>query len=65
MNIVNTVIEGDYVINTYDNGTVEKYLNFQNEIPEEESLSKRVSNEEIAENQLIIMNALADIYEKI
>lgn len=53
-----------YVVNTYDNGTVEKYIkpdpNYQP--PPMPEPPKQVTNEELKELQLASMQGTADLY---
>ena len=55
--------ENGYIIRTYDNGTEIRILETAVTTPTEPEPQAEVSLQELAENQMIIMQALADLYE--
>ena len=55
--------ENGYIIRTYDNGTEIRTLETAITTPGEPEPQPEVSLQELAENQMIIMQALADLYE--
>lgn len=55
--------ENGYIIRTYDNGTEIRILETAVTAPAEPEPQPEVSLQELAENQMIIMQALADLYE--
>lgn len=55
--------ENGYIIRTYDNGTEIRMLETATTTPTEPEPQPEVSLQELAENQMIIMQALADLYE--
>lgn len=64
MKLIETIIDGDYTINKYDNGVIEKIRteSIINEVIELEP-APQPTNAEIQENQIVIMTALADMCE--
>ena len=60
MKLIKTETVDGFIINTYDNGTVEKYP-ISTGLPEEPPKS---DSEKIMDNQLSIMEAMADQYEQ-
>ena len=55
--------ENGYIIRTYDNGTEIRILETAVTTPTEPEQQVEVSLQELAENQMIIMQAVADLYE--
>ncbi len=55
--------ENGYIIRTYNNGTEIRILETAVTTPGEPEPQAEVSLQELAENQMIIMQALADLYE--
>ena len=57
-------IDGDYRITEYENGTVVKQLiSPEPELVEPVPISYTPTNAEIMENQLVLMDAIATLYE--